>query len=191
MNGRSRSLVLAAAVLALVVATTGCGSKKQAAATNSATTTATTTAAQTTTATTTATSSSSSSSASASSSSASSTSVGSIATAGNCAALAGLSAAFSKAISGVGANDFAARAKILKEFADKTPSDIRPDFQTLADAFSKYASALKDIHFTPGQVPNAATLAKLQQLSTSIDQGAVTTAATNISAWAKNNCKKP
>jgi hypothetical protein len=117
--------------------------------------------------------------------------VASIATAGNCAALAGLSASFSKALSGVGANDFAARAKILKEFADKTPSDIRPDFQTLADAFSKYASALKDIHFTPGQVPNAATLAKLQQLSTSIDQGAVTKAATNISAWAKNNCKKP
>jgi hypothetical protein len=189
MNGRSRSLVLAAAVLALVVATTGCGSKKQAAATTTAT--ATTTAAQTTTATATATTSSSSSSSSASSSSSSSTSVASIATAGNCAALAGLSAAFSKALSGVGANDFAARAKILKEFADKTPSDIRPDFQTLADAFSKYASALKDIHFTPGQVPNAATLAKLQQLSTSIDQGAVTKAAANISAWAKNNCKKP
>jgi len=195
MNGKSRSVVLAAAVLALVVATTGCGSKKQAAATSSATTTAAqTTAAQTTTATATASTSSTSSSsasASASSSSSSSTSVASIATAGNCAALAGLSAAFSKALSGVGANDFNARAKILKEFADKTPSDIRPDFQTLADAFSKYASALKDIHFTPGQVPNAATLAKLQQLSTSIDQTAVTKAATNISAWAKNNCKKP
>jgi predicted flap endonuclease-1-like 5' DNA nuclease len=190
MNGRSRSLVLAAAVLALVVATTGCGSKKQAAAT---TTAASTSAAQTTTATATATtsSSSSSSSSSASSSSSSSSGVASIATAGNCRQLAGLSAAFSKALSGVGTNDFDSRAKILKEFADKTPSDIRPDFETLAAAFSKYASALKEIHFTPGQVPNAATLAKLQQLSTSIDQTAVTKAATNISAWAKNNCKKP
>jgi hypothetical protein len=175
-------------VLALVVATTGCGSKKQAAST---TTAATTTAAETTMATATTSSSSSSSSSSASSSSSSSSGVASIATAGNCKQLAGLSAAFSKALSGVGTNDFESRAKILKEFADKTPSDIRPDFETLASAFSKYASALKDIHFTPGQVPNAATLAKLQQLSTSIDQTAVTKAATNISAWAKNNCKKP
>jgi len=116
--------------------------------------------------------------------------VTSIATAGNCKQLAGLSAAFSKAISGVNNNDFEQRAVILKEFADKTPSDIRPDFEVLADAFAKYASAFKSIHFTPGKVPDAATLAKLQKLSTSIDQSAVTTASTHISAWAAKNCKK-
>ena len=179
MNGRSRSLVLAAAVHAFVVATTGCGSKKKSATppvtTTTAAATTTTTSAATTTAATTTTSSSGSR-------------FSSIATAGNCKQLSDLSASFSKAITGAGDNDFQARAKLLKEFADKTPSDIRPDFEVLASAFSKYADALKGIHFTPGKVPDAATLAKLQQLSTSIDQQAVTMASTHITTWAQKNC---
>ena len=112
----------------------------------------------------------------------------SIATAGNCKQLSDLSASFSKAITGVGQNDFEARAKLLKDFADKTPSDIRPDFEVLASTFSKYASALKGIHFKPGSVPDAATLAKLQTLATSINQAKVTAASTHISAWAQKNC---
>lgn len=179
MNGRSRSLMLGAAVLMiLLVATTGCGSKKKSAAAAETTTAAqtTTSAAVTTTSTQTSTSSSDSSG------------VSSIATAGNCKQLSNLSASFTKAITGVGENDFDKRAKLLKQFADKTPSSIRPDFEVLADAFAKYASALKGIHFTPGQVPDAATLQKLQQLSTKINQQAVTQASTHIAAWAQKNC---
>ena len=123
-------------------------------------------------------------------SSSSSSGLSSIATAGNCKQLSDLSASFSKAITGVGENDFEKRAKLLKEFADKTPSDIRPDFEVLADAFAQVRVALKDIHLKPGKVPDAATLAKLQKLSTSIDQAAVTKASTNISAWAQKNCTK-
>ena len=92
---------------------------------------------------------------------------------------------FSKAITGVGANDFEARAKLLKEFADKTPSDIRPDFEVLADAFTQVRLGAQGHPLHSGQVPDAATLAKLQQLSTSIDQAAVTKASTHISAWAQ------
>ena len=173
MNGRS--LMLVGAVLALVVATTGCGSKKKSSTPPAQTTTqaaaTTTTTEQMTTGTST-----------------SSSGIASVATAGNCKQLSDLSAAFTKALSGTGASDFEKRAQVLKEFADKTPSDIRPDFQVLADAFAKYASAFKDVHFTPGQVPNAATLAKLQNLVAQIDQTAVTRASTHISAWAQKNC---
>jgi hypothetical protein len=176
MNGRSRSVMLLGAVLALVVATTGCGSKKKSSTPAAQTTTqaaSTTTTEQMTTGT---------------STSSAGSGIASVATAGNCKQLSDLSAAFTKAITGTGGNDFAQRSKILKEFADKTPSDIRPDFEVLADAFSKYASAFKDIHFTPGQVPDAATLAKLQKLTAQIDQTAVTKASTHISAWAQKNC---
>ena len=181
MNGRPKSLVLVAALLALVVAATGCGSKKKSSASAAATTTtaaATTTEAMTSAETTTAEATTTSSD----------SGLSSIATAGNCKQLSDLSASFSKAITGVGQNDFESRAKILKQFADKTPSDIRPDFEVLATAFGKYASALKDIHFKPGSVPDAATLAKLQKLATSINQAQVTTASTRIAAWAQKNC---
>ncbi len=181
MNGRPRTFVLAAAVLALVVVMTGCGSKKKSSAPPAQTTTAaaaTTTTEQTTT----------ESTSTEATTTSSSSGLSSIATAGNCKQLSDLSASFSKAITGVGENDFEARAKILKQFADKTPSDIRPDFEVLASAFGKYASALKGIHFKAGSVPDAATLTKLQKLSTSINQAEVTTASTHIAAWAQKNC---
>jgi hypothetical protein len=180
MNGRSRSLMLVAAVLVLVVVLTGCGSKKKSSTPPVATTTAaavTTSAETTTEATTTETTTSSSSSG-----------FSSIATAGNCKQLSDLSASFSKAITGAKSNDFEARAKLLKEFADKTPSDIRPDFEVLAGAFAKYADAFKGIDIKPGQVPDAATIVKLQKLTTSINQASVTQASTHISAWAQKNC---
>ena len=40
----------------------------------------------------------------------------------------------------------------------------------------------------PGQVPDAATLAKLQKLASSINQAKVTQASTHITAWAQKNC---
>jgi predicted small lipoprotein YifL len=169
--------MLAAAILVLVVALTGCGSKKKSSTPPVATTTAaevtTTAATTTTTATTTSTSTSGFSS---------------IATAGNCKQLSDLSASFSKAITGAKSDDFATRAKLLKDFADKTPSDIRPDFEVLAATFSKYADAFKGITIKPGQVPDAATLVKLQKLTSSINQASVTQASAHISAWAQKNC---
>ena len=60
----------------------------------------------------------------------------------------------------------------------------------LAATFAKYADALKGINLKAGQVPNAAALAKLQQLTTSIDQKSVTKASADIEAWAQKNCTK-
>jgi hypothetical protein len=40
----------------------------------------------------------------------------------------------------------------------------------------------------PGQVPDAATVAKLQKLSTEIDTKKLTQASQNITAWVSKNC---
>ena len=41
------------------------------------------------------------------------------------------------------------------------PEEIRDPFKTVAAAFSTYADALKDVDLTPGQTPDADTLAKI------------------------------
>ena len=88
-----------------------------------------------------------------------------------------------------GANgDVGKSAAIFKAFADKTPSDIRGDFETVAAALAKYADALKGVNLTSGQVPDAATIAKLTKLSSEIDQAKLTQAEQNISAWGAKNC---
>jgi hypothetical protein len=50
------------------------------------------------------------------------------------------------------------------------------------------ADAVGDIK--PGQTPSAEALAKLQKLSTQIDQAKLTAASAHISAWVQKNCAK-
>ena len=76
---------------------------------------------------------------------------------------------------------------LLKEFASKAPDDIRADFQVYADYVGKVADAMGGIK--PGQTPSAEQLAKLQALSTQIDQAKLTAASQHIAAWATQNCK--
>jgi hypothetical protein len=105
----------------------------------------------------------------------------------NCRDLAGLSQKFSNAFSGAAnGKDLKKQAQLLKEFADRTPSDIRPDFRVVADYFSKIADAAGSLKV--GQTPDAATIAKLQKLSTEVDQTKLTQASQHISAWVTKNC---
>ena len=76
----------------------------------------------------------------------------------------------------------------MKEFADKTPADIRPDFQEVADAYAKIADALKGVDLSAGKTPSPEVLAKIVKLSSELDQAKLTKAETNISAWASKNC---
>ena len=114
-----------------------------------------------------------------------------IASAANCKGLADLGselAKFSAAVGGGGNGEaLKKQAELFKEFADKAPSDVRADFQVIADYFSKIADAIGNLK--PGQVPDSATIAKLQKLGTEIDQVKVTKASQNITAWAAKNCK--
>jgi hypothetical protein len=110
-----------------------------------------------------------------------------VASAKNCKGLADLGQKFSSAFTGAAnAQDLKKEAQLLKEFADQTPADIRPDFQVLAQAMTKVADALEGVKLSG--TPNAATLAKLQKLSTEIDQVKLTAASAHISAWVQKNC---
>jgi hypothetical protein len=171
-------------VFTLVAAGCGGGGKKsaetttattaptstEAATTEAATTEAATTEAATTEATTT------------------TSSLSGIASAKNCQDLAALGQKVSTAFSGsANGADLKKQAAVFKEFADKAPSDIRADFQVIAGYFSKIADVAGNLK--AGTTPDAATIAKLQKLSTEIDQTKLTQASKNIAAWAQKNCK--
>lgn len=107
--------------------------------------------------------------------------------AGNCKELAELGQKFSAALSGAASSqDLKKEADLLKEFAEKTPADIRPDFEVYADFVGKVADAYSGI--TPGQTPTPDQLAALQKLSTEIDQAKLTAASQNIATWTTQNC---
>jgi hypothetical protein len=165
MSRKPITILALVALCALVLVAAGCGGKKKAAAT---TTAATTSAAATTEAATTAEATTTE------------------ATSGNVSkdcqtfatAAQKVGQDFSAAVSGTNANV----DKAAKEFDDltaKAPEAIRPDFQTIDDAFKKLASAFN------GGKPDAA---KLQKLSTEIDTAKLTQASQNISTWVTKNC---
>jgi hypothetical protein len=93
---------------------------------------------------------------------------------------------FSAAAGGTGNLDTA--AKEFQAFVDAVPSEIKPDVQTLADAFTAYANALKGVHLTTGQTPSAADLQKLQAATKSFDVQKVQAAEQHLQAWTKTNC---
>ena len=111
-----------------------------------------------------------------------------LATTANCKQLADLSNEFSTALQGTDSKDVKKTAALLKQFADKTPSEIRPDFETVAADYAKIADALQGVNVKAGSVPDPKALLKLQKLATSIDTTKLAKAATNIGTWAQKNC---
>jgi ABC-type phosphate transport system substrate-binding protein len=176
MRRRSTQILSILLVLLMVLTAAGCGKKKT---TTSTSTTIVTEATSTTAAageTTTA------------SGTTTSAAAGLGALASNCKQLSDLGQAFSQAFQGAN-GDVQKQAKILKEFADKTPADIRPDFETLADAFTQISGALKGVDLSSGKTPDAATLAKLMTLSQKFQNAKFQAAVKHIETWAANNCK--
>lgn len=170
---RSNTPVLALVALSLIVVVAGCGKSKPAATSTQTSTTTTTssTTPQTTTTTKTATSG-----------------LSGIATASNCVQLAGLGASLAQAITGTGNTDVHKTAALLQEFADRTPTAIRSDFQVVAAAYAKIAGALKGVNLGSGKAPSPSVIAKLSQLGAQINSPALQKADTDIQAWAQTNC---
>jgi outer membrane murein-binding lipoprotein Lpp len=189
---RTSILVIGSAVLAaLVLVAAGCGGggKKNAATTETATTTAATTQTTSTTAATTqaATTQAATTAAATTQATTTTSNLSGIASAANCRELADLGTKFSSAFTGsASSQDLKKEAQLLQDFASKTPSDIRPDFQEVAAAFSKIVDAVGNIK--PGTTPDATTLAKLQKLSTQIDEAKLTAASQRIATWVQKNC---
>jgi hypothetical protein len=111
-----------------------------------------------------------------------------LATNANCRQLADLSAEYAQALQGATSTSVAKTSSVLKQFADKTPSDIRPAFETVASDYAKVASALQGVHLKSGSVPNAAAMAKLAKLGSEINTTQLTQAETKIGTWAQKNC---
>src|SRR5439155_9901757 len=110
-----------------------------------------------------------------------------VASAANCKQLEDLGRKFSKAFSGAtSSQSLKKEAELLKEFAEKTPADIRPDFRLYAHFVAKLADVYGNVK--PGSTPDAATVAKLQKFSASIDQAKLTAAAQHIASWVQKNC---
>src|SRR5215469_13715762 len=169
MRWRSPQILSILLVLVLVIAAAGCGKKN---ATSTTTTTVTETTATTT---------------AASDTTTSPATTGAVASAANCKQLANLGQQFTQALSGA-KGDVQKQAQLMKDFADKTPADIRPDFETLADAYTQVASALKGANLSNGQTPSGASLSKLLQLSQKIQDPKFQAALHRIETWAAKNC---
>jgi hypothetical protein len=108
-----------------------------------------------------------------------------------CQKVADLSVGFGKALSAAGASgttDLDKTAKAYEAFAQQVPEEIRPAFETLAKAYAQYAVALKGIDFKAGQVPDAATIAKLSRAAQSLNNQDLTKANADITAWVTKNC---
>jgi len=171
MNARRLAALLVAA-LALVAA--GCGGSSNEA--SSDTTTAETTTEVTTTAEMTTTEQTSTQS----------SGVDTSGLTGQCAELAGLGSKLAAAMGGQDTG-VANVSKLFDELADQVPAEIKADWQVLAQNFQKIADALKGTDLSSG-TPDAATLAKLQKLASTLNSREVRRAAAHIEAWAKKNC---
>ena len=185
---RTPMLVLALlAALVLLAAGCGGGGNKSAATTEAATTEATTTEQATTEA---ATTTEETTTEEATTEAATTTSpLGNLVASGKCKDLANLSQKYASAFSGTGGGqDLKKTAEIVQDFAKNAPSDIKADFQVVADYLSKIADVMGN--FKPGQTPDADTIQKLQKLSTEVDQAKLTAASQHISAWVQKNCTK-
>jgi hypothetical protein len=178
--------VMLLAALTLVAAGCGGSSKNSAATTEAATTEATTEEATTTEA---ATTEAATTEAATTTEATSTTALGGLATAGKCKELQDLSTKLQGVFSSTNPNasDIKKEAQVLNEFADRAPAEVKDDFRTVAAFVDKVADIYGSANLKAGQVPDAATLKKLQGLQS--DAQKVSTAGQNIAAWAEKNCK--
>src|SRR3954470_4087562 len=175
-------LVAALASLALIVlVAAGCGGGSKNAAATTEETATTTEAATTEAATTEATTTEAATTEATTTDSGGGDDLSGLTSTGNCKELADLGQKFSQAMSGAASSqDLKKEAVLLEEFADKTPADIKPDFEVYADFVGKVADAYSGIK--PGQTPSATQIAALQKLSTEIDQAKLSAASQHIAA---------
>jgi len=160
-------LAVAAVVCALVAA--GCGGSKKKSA-SPPTTNSTSTSTPTTTA---------------------SSGAPRFATSKNCAQLEALGTKLSQALqttSGSTEDKLNNEVKLFHDYANSAPSEVRGDFQTLADALDTYVHALLKAGIKPGSTPTPAQIAQIQAASKAFDTQKLRTAEQHLASWAQKNC---
>jgi hypothetical protein len=165
-------LAVAAVVCALVAA--GCGGSKKKSA-SPQTTSSTSTSAATTTTTTTTTSSG----------------TPTFATSKNCAQLEALGTKLAQALqttSGSTEQRLTNEVKLFHDYANSAPSEVRGDFQTLADALDTYVHALLKAGIKPGKAPTQAQIAQIQAAAQAFSTQKLRVAEQHLAAWAQKNC---
>jgi hypothetical protein len=172
MNGRKMAVLLVAAI-ALVAAGCGGDSNNDASADTETTVVTDTTTSEDTTTT------------DSSATSTDATDIGDLS--GECAQFAGISTKLAESISGQNA-DLESASKAFSEIADQVPDEIKADYEVIAKNFEKLAEALKGVDLTSGATPDAETLAKLQEVASSMDSAEVQQASQHIEAWVTENC---
>jgi hypothetical protein len=187
---RTSMFALALFVLVLTLVTAGCGGGgSKSAATEATSETATTEVAATTEAATTEAATTEAATTEETTTVAATTTTANLSgfSGGKCRDLAESSQKLSQAFSGgTSGQSLKKYAELLQDFAKKVPSDVRADFKVLADYVSKIAEVAGNVKV--GQTPDPQTLAKLQQIATSINQSKLTKASQHISAWVQKNC---
>jgi len=104
----------------------------------------------------------------------------------SCKELTTLANRVSAAFSNTNPKNIQQNAKILKQFADQTPDEIRPDFELLAKDVQKIADSLHGVK-NPNS-PTPAERQKIQQAASQINQAKLTAAIRHISTWSQKNC---
>jgi hypothetical protein len=106
---------------------------------------------------------------------------------GECAELAGLGTRISQAVTG-GNEGLEEASELFDELASRVPEEIRDDFEVIAENFSQVAEAAQELDLAPGETPGPEDLARLQELTESLNSPEVAAAGERIQAWTEENC---
>jgi hypothetical protein len=92
------------------------------------------------------------------------------------------------AASSGGKYNLSAAVAAYRALANAAPSAIRPDLQTLAGAFTAYATAVGKAGFKPGQVPSPTQIAAIEAAAKQFSNTKLLAASKAIESWAAKNC---
>jgi hypothetical protein len=113
------------------------------------------------------------------------------ATSKNCAQLEALGTKLAQALqttSGSTEEKLTNEVKLFHDYANSAPSEVRGDFQTLADALDTYVHALLKAGIKPGKIPTQAQIAQIQAAAKAFSTQKLQAAEQHLSAWAQKNC---
>jgi hypothetical protein len=106
----------------------------------------------------------------------------------DCAGLTQVAREVATALTGATGSQSDKAKQLLDQLAVSAPEAIRPDLAKIAAAYQQIVSAMQSAGANPGSTPSPEQLQKLTQVLASVDQGELTRANANITAWVQSHC---